>query len=84
MARYHYMAALAPHDHLLRRPFTLDIADWMPDTARTAYGEYNQGDPCMHNSAGPFGDQNMAADDVSDFLNEFGRSTFNKPCPACK
>ena len=78
------MAALAPHHHLLRRHFTLDIADWMPATARAGDGEYNQWDPCMHNSAGLYGDQNVAADDVSDFLAEFGRSTFNKPCPACK
>jgi hypothetical protein len=62
----------------------LDLADWMPDTARATYGEYNQGDAWMHNSAGAYGDQNVAADDVSDFLSEFNRSTFNKPCPAGK
>ena len=65
-------------------PFTLDVSDWMPDTARAADGEYNEFVPCAHNSAGGYGDVNVDANDVTDFLNEFGRSVFNQPCPTCK
>ena len=64
--------------------FYLAAKDWMPDTARVADGEYNQWLPCLHNSAGAYGDQSVAANDVSDFLEEFGRSTFFQPCPNCK
>jgi hypothetical protein len=64
--------------------FCLAARDWVPDTDRVADGEYNVNSPCGHNTAGGYGDQNVAADDVQDFLAEFGRSTFNKPCPTCK
>jgi hypothetical protein len=64
----------------------LNLSDFMPDAggACNAAGEFNQYTACAHNSAGPYGDQNVAADDVGDFLAEFGRSTFNQPCPTCK
>ena len=66
--------------------YTVHLAakDWMPDTARVADGEFNQYVPCAHNSAGAYGDQNVDALDVGDFLNEFGRSIFSMPCPTCK
>jgi hypothetical protein len=80
-----YDEDFADQDDLFTRgPFTLDIADWMPDTARVANGEYNQWAPCGHNTAGGYGDLSVAANDVSDFLAEFGRSNFNQPCPNCK
>jgi hypothetical protein len=64
--------------------FYLAVKDWMPDTARVADGEFNQYDPCAHNSAGAYGDQNVDANDVGAFLEEFGRSVFSMPCPTCK
>ena len=62
----------------------MDISDWLPDTGRVADGDFNGGDPCAHNSAGGYGDQSVAANDVADFLDEFGRSNFFEPCPNCK
>ena len=71
-------------DLFTRGPFTLDVSDWMPDTARAADGEYNQHPPCGHNTAGGYGDVNVDANDVGNFLAEFGRSVFSRPCPNCK
>lgn len=65
-------------------PFTVDVSDWLPDTARAADGEYNQYEPCGHNTAGGYGNVNVDANDVGDFLQEFGRSVFSRPCPNCK
>jgi hypothetical protein len=62
----------------------LAAKDWVPDTARVADGEYNMHAPCGHNTAGAYGNLNVDANDVTDFLNEFGRSTFFQPCPNCK
>ena len=62
----------------------LDISDWLPDTARVADGEYNSHYPCAHNSAGGYGDGNVDAMDVGDFLSEFGRNFFTRRCPTCK
>jgi hypothetical protein len=62
----------------------LDISDWLPDTARVADGEYTWHDDCQHNSAGGYGDLNVSADDVSDFLSEFGRTLYWNDCPNCK
>ena len=64
--------------------FYLAVKDWMPDTARVADGEYNAFDPCNHNSEGGYGDLDVDANDVTEFLQEFGRGGFNKPCPNCK
>jgi hypothetical protein len=64
--------------------FCLAVRDWMPDTDRVADGEFNQYTPCAHNSAGGYGDVNVDANDVTDFLGEFGRSVFSQPCPTCK
>jgi hypothetical protein len=67
---------------------TIDVNDWLPDTDRVADGDFNGGPPCSHNSAGGYGDQSVAADDVSDFLNEFGRNIYclgcGGGCPNCK
>ena len=72
-------------DDLFTLPgLNVDVSDWMPDTARVVDGEYNDFAPCGHNTAGGYGDVNVDANDVTDFLNEFGRSVFNKPCPTCK
>ena len=72
-------------DDLFTLPgLNVDVSDWMPDTARAADGEYNQYDLCAHNSAGGYGDLNVDANDVGDFLAEFGRSVFSRPCPTCK
>jgi len=80
-----YDEDFADEDDLFsRQPFTLDVSDWMPDTARVATGEFNQFALCAHNSAGLYGDQNVDANDVTDFLEEFGRSIFSRPCPTCK
>jgi hypothetical protein len=62
----------------------LDISDWLPDTDRVADGEYNPHDECKHNSAGGYGNLNVDANDVGDFLNEFGRLIFWNDCPNCK
>jgi hypothetical protein len=64
--------------------FYLAAQDWMPDTVRAANGEFNKYTPCAHNSFGVYGDQNVDGGDVGDFIAEFGRSGFNKPCPTCK
>jgi len=72
-------------DDLFTLPgLNLDVSDWLPDTARVATGEYNQYVPCGHNTAGGYGDVNVDANDVGDFLAEFGRSVFSRPCPTCK
>ena len=72
-------------DDLFTLPgLNVDLSDWMPDTDRVANGEYNQHPPCAHNSAGGYGDVNVDANDVGDFLAEFGRSVFSQPCPTCK
>ena len=62
----------------------LDISDWLPDTARVADGEYSPYNECQHNSAGGYGDLNVSANDVSDFLSEFGRTIFWNYCANCK
>ena len=81
----YYDEDFADEDDLFTRgPFSLDIADWMPDTARVADGEHNQFDPCAHNSWGGYGNVNVDANDVGDFVQEFGRSVFSRPCPTCK
>jgi hypothetical protein len=64
--------------------FYVAIKDWVPDTARVADGEHNDNVPCAHNSYGGYGDLNVDAGDVGDFLSEFGRSMFKEPCPNCK
>ena len=64
--------------------FNLAVRDWMPDTARVADGETNEWGPCAHNSEGGYGDVDVDANDVTDFLNEFGRGQFFQPCPTCK
>jgi hypothetical protein len=62
----------------------IDVNDWMPDTDRVADGEYNSHYPCSHNSAGGYGDLNVDAMDVNDFLAEFGRNHLARGCPNCK
>jgi len=80
-----YDPIFADEDDLFTLPgLNLDVNDWLPDTARVADGEYNHYPPCLHNSAGGYGDQSVAADDVGDFLNEFGRNNFDFRCPNCK
>jgi len=64
--------------------FYLAAKDWVPDTARVADGEFNEWDPCNHNSEGGYGDLDVDANDVTDFLNEFGRGAFFQPCPTCE
>ena len=84
-----YDEDFADEDDLFTLPgLNVDIADWMPDTARAADGEYNDFDPCGHNTVGGYGDQNVDANDLSDFLAEFGRSIYclgcGGSCPNCK
>jgi hypothetical protein len=80
-----YDTTFADENDLFTLPgLNVDVNDWLPDTARAADGEYNHNTPCLHNSAGRYGDQNVDANDVADFLNEFGRSHFNNQCPNCK
>jgi hypothetical protein len=82
-----YDAAFKPgdEDDLFTLPgLNVDVSDWLPNTARVADGEYNQYETCYHNSAGGYGDVNVDANDVGDFLAEFGRSVFSRPCPTCK
>jgi hypothetical protein len=64
----------------------LNLSDFMPNGggACNAAGEYNQYPPCLHNSWGGYGNLNVDANDVGDFLEEFGRSVFSRPCPNCK
>ena len=64
----------------------INLSDYMPNSggACTAAGEFNQHDPCLHNSFGVYGNLNVDANDVGDFLAEFGRSVFSRPCPNCK
>jgi hypothetical protein len=64
----------------------LNLSDFMPNAggACNAAGEYNQYEACAHNSAGGYGDLNVDANDVGNFLAEFGRSVFSRPCPNCK
>ena len=64
----------------------LNLSDFMPNGggACNAAGEYNQHPPCLHNSWGGYGNLNVDANDVGDFLEEFGRSVFSRPCPNCK
>lgn len=64
----------------------LNLSDFLPDAGGdcNAAGEFNQYDPCPQNSAGGYGDLNMDALDVGDFLSTFGRSVFSQPCPNCK
>jgi len=64
--------------------FYVAAKDWMPDTDRVADGEFNEWTPCAHNSAGGYGNLDVGANDVTDFLSTFGRSVFNQPCPNCK
>ena len=72
-------------DDLFTLPgLNLDVSDWLPNTDRVAAGEYNQHPPCAHNSWGGYGNVNVDANDVGEFLNEFGRSVFSRPCPNCK
>jgi hypothetical protein len=72
-------------DDLFTLPgLNLDISDWLPNTDRVAAGEYNQYEACGHNTFGGYGNLNVDANDVGDFLNEFGRSVFSRPCPNCK
>jgi hypothetical protein len=72
-------------DDLFTLPgLNLDISDWLPNTDRVADAEYNQYDPCAHNSWGGYGNVNVDANDVGNFLAEFGRSVFSRPCPNCK
>lgn len=61
----------------------LDVSDWFPDAARVADGVYNSHEPCLHNLGG-YGDVNVDANDVADFLSEFGRSRFFCKCPNCE
>ena len=80
-----YDETFADEDDLFTLPgLNLDVSDWLPDTARAAAGEFNQFAACGHNTAGGYGDLSVAANDVSDFLAEFGRSNFFEPCPNCK
>ena len=62
----------------------LDISDWLPDTDRVADGEYSPYNEFQHNSAGGYGDLSVAANDVSDFLSEFGRTYWWHYCANCK
>jgi hypothetical protein len=64
----------------------INLSDFLPNAGGNcnAAGEFNDNDPCFHNSAGPYGDLNVDALDVTDFLAEFGRSVFSRPCPNCK
>lgn len=64
----------------------INLSDYMPDAGGdcTAAGEFNQYDPCLHNSFGGYGNLNVDANDVGNFLAEFGRSVFSRPCPNCK
>jgi hypothetical protein len=64
----------------------MNLSDFMPNSggACNAAGEHNTHDPCLHNSAGGYGDLNVDANDVGAFLAEFGRSVFSRPCPNCK
>ena len=72
-------------DSLFTLPgLNVDVNDWLPDTDRAADGEYNQYTECGYNVVGPYGEQNVGAEDVDGFLSEFGRSSFNQPCPNCK
>jgi hypothetical protein len=63
---------------------TLNLSDFLPDTARVADGETNANDSCAHNSEGGYGDLDVDANDVTEFLNEFGRMGVFKVCPNCK
>jgi hypothetical protein len=64
----------------------INLSDFLPNAGGNcnAAGEFNDNDSCFHNSAGPYGDLNVDALDVTDFLAEFGRSVFSRPCPNCK
>jgi hypothetical protein len=64
----------------------LNLSDFMPDAGGdcNAPGEFNNNHPCAHNSAGGYGDISVAADDVADFLSEFGRSLHWNRCPNCR
>ena len=82
-----YDSVFADEDDLFTLPgLNVDVNDWLPDTARVADGEYNPYTACGHNSAGGYGDLGVDANDVSDFLSEFGRACFwcAWKCPNCK
>ena len=81
-----YDTTFDDHDDYMSDGNLLNLSDFMPDAGGdcNVAGEFNEHDPCLHNSAGGYGDRNVAADDVGAFLAEFGRSSFNKPCPTCR
>jgi hypothetical protein len=71
-------------DDLFSPGLILDVNDWMPDTDCSVAGSYNEYSPCAHNSDGSgCTDVDVDGGDVGDFLAEFGRSGFVKPCPNC-
>jgi len=80
-----YDATFADEDDLFTLPgLFLDVNDWMPNNDCSVAGSFNSNDPCYHNSEGSgCGDVDVDAGDVADFLSEFGRSPFSRPCPNC-
>jgi hypothetical protein len=81
-----YDTAFADESDYFTNGDLLNLSDILPNDggACNAAGEFNPWDPCPQNSAGGYGDLNMDAFDVTDFLSTFGRSVFSEPCPNCK
>jgi hypothetical protein len=81
-----YDQTFADKDDLFTLPgLFLDVCDWLPNNPDCSVaGSYNQYPPCRHNSDGSgCSDVDVDAGDVADFLTEFGRSPFSRPCPNC-
>jgi len=69
-------------DDMFDPGLVLNLADYVPNTGLgKATGEYNQYAFCKHNVNE---DQGVDAIEVTDFLTEFGRSQYSRPCPTCK
>ena len=76
-----YDTSFSDEDDFMDSGYTLNLSDYLPDSARAADGEYNQYSICM---ADLNGDGSVQSEDVVYMLNEFGRSPFSMPCPSCK
>ena len=73
-------------DDFMKSGFDLAALDWMPDTARVADGLVTDEATCEYNQnfdAGAYGDVDVDGGDLADFLTQFGRGFYDRPCPGC-
>ena len=64
----------------------INLSDFLPNTDAGCQveGEYNPYPPCEMNQEGLYGDIDVDADDVTMFLEQFGREEYYNRCPGCR